>query len=349
MSTTEPLALPVAATTAFPRRRDRAGRVLPLLIRYVLVMFVAVTVNFALPRMAPGNVVDYLLPPEVAGSLSSADRQDILRQFELDRGVGRQYVVYLKNLATGDLMVSARYGRPVRDLIAERVGWTVLLVGTSLVIATVIGALLGFRSGWRRGGAKDIGMLAGVLLADATPPFFVGSMLLLLFSVRLGWVPTFGARPWEGARGLALISGVLQRLVLPLVTLVVASIGPVFLIARSAMISEVREDYLLGAQARGLSARQIRRHVQRNALLPVSTVVLLSVGTIVGGATVVETVFSYPGLGRLMYESIVARDYPVIQGAALLLVLSVVAANLLNDLLYPLLDPRVRRSRKASQ
>ncbi len=319
------------------------------LARYALVTLVAITLNFALPRMAPGNVVDYLLPPEVAGSVSEADRQGLLRQFQLDKSVAHQYGVYVSNLSRGDLMVSARYGRPVRDLLLERVGWTVLLVGSALLIATVIGVSLGFRSGWRRGGARDVGALGAVLLADSTPPFFVGSMLLLVFSVKLGWVPTFGARPWEGASGLALAGGILQRLVLPLVTLVIASVGPVFLVARSAMISETREDYLLGAQARGLKGRQVRRHAQRNAMLPVSTVVLVSIGSMVGGATVVETVFSYPGLGRLMYESIVARDYPVIQGAALLLVLSVVAANFVNDLLYPLLDPRVRRSRSASQ
>lgn len=310
--------------------------------RYLIVTFVAISLNFALPRLAPGNVVDYLLPPEAGGNLSAQDRQQVLQQFGLDQPAPEQYLDYIKGIFRGDLMVSARYGRPVRDLLVERIGWTILLVGTALAIATVIGVVLGFRSGWRRGGKNDIGTLSAILVADSAPPFFVGSMLLLVFSVRLGWVPTFGARPWAGAHGFELITGVLQRLALPLVTLVIASIGPVFLVARSAMVSELQEDYIFGAEARGLTQTQVRRHAQRNALLPVSTVVLVSVGTMVGGAAVVESLFSYPGLGRLMYESVVARDYPVIQGAGLLLVLGVVAANFINDLLYPVLDPRIR-------
>ncbi len=342
--------LDVVDASASPSARSRvavtAGRhALSTGVRYLIVLFVAVSLNFAMPRLAPGNVVDYLMPPESAGSLTEADRQQVLQQFGLDQPAPQQYVHYLNRLVHGDLMVSARYGRPVRDVLFERVGWTVLLVGSSLLIATLIGVFLGFRSGWRRGGRNDVGALSAVLLADSTPPFFVGSMLLLVFSVRLGWVPTFGARPWSGAQGMALIGGILERLVLPLITLVIASIGPVFLVARSAMISELQEDYILGAEARGLTPAQVRRHAQRNAVLPVSTIVLMSIGTLVGGAAVVESVFSYPGLGRLIYESVVARDYPVIQGAALLLVLGVVLANFLNDMLYPLLDPRVRGRR----
>ena len=324
---------------------DDRHYILRTVIRYLLVTYVAISLNFALPRLAPGNVVDYLMPPEAAGNLTAEDRQQVLRQFGLDKPTSEQYVDYLKGIGRGDLMVSARYGRPVRELLFERVGWTLLLVGSALVIATLIGVFLGFRSGWRRGDRSDVGTLSAVLLADSAPPFFVGSLLLLLFSVRLGWVPTFGARPWEGAHGVALIGGILQRLALPLLTLVIANIGPVFLVARSAMISELQEDYILGAEARGLSPAQVRRHAQRNALLPVSTVVLVSVGALVGGAAVIESVFSYPGLGRLIYESVIARDYPVIQGAALLLVLGVVLANFLNDLLYPVLDPRVRGRR----
>jgi peptide/nickel transport system permease protein len=135
----------------------------------------------------------------------------------------------------------------------------------------------------------------------------------------------------------------LKRLVLPLTTLTLANLGPVYLVSRSALVSELQEDYVLMAEAKGLSDQEVRRHAQRNALLPVSTVTLIGLGSLVGGAAVVETVFSYPGLGRLIYESVLARDYPVLQGAFLLLAIGVVVANFVNDLLYPLLDPRVRR------
>ncbi len=312
-------------------------------LQYVAVLFAAVCLNFALPRLAPGDAVDYLFPPELAGSISPEQRAEVLREFGLDQPVLTQFGQYLLGLAQGDLLLSVRYGRPVLDVLAERIGWTLLLVGSAVVLATLIGTFLGFRSAWRRGSAGDTGVLSGVMFVDALPPFFIGMLLLLVFSVELGWLPTFGAQPTTAAGGVALLVEVAKRLVLPLVTLTLASIGPIYLIARSALLAELREDYVLMAEAKGLSAARVRRHAERNALLPVSTVVLIGLGNLVGGAAVVETIFSYPGLGRLIYESVLARDYPVLQGAFLLLAVGVILANFLNDLLYPLLDPRVRR------
>ncbi|HVL93910.1 MAG TPA: ABC transporter permease [Acidimicrobiales bacterium] len=188
--------------------------------------------------------------------------------------------------------------------------------------------------------------MAGMMFLDALPPFFVGMLLLLAFSVGLGWFPSYGALAPSDASGLESIGEVLKRAVLPIATLGIAGLGPMYLVARSALVSELAEDYVLMAEAKGLTDKEVRRHAARNALLPVSTVALVGLGTLVGGAAVVETVFSYPGLGRLIYESVLARDYPVIQGAFLLLIVTVVVANLLNDLVYPYLDPRVRRAQR---
>lgn len=322
-----------------------ARHALRALLQYGAVLFAAVCLNFALPRLAPGDAVDYLFPPEQAGSLTPEDRDQVLDQFGLDQPVWVQFQRYLLGLARGDLLYSVRYGRPVLDLLLERLGWTLLLVGCALVIATVVGAWLGFRSAWRRGTAGDVGVLSGAMLVDSMPPFFVGMLFILLFSVQLGWLPTFGAQVTSNAEGLAYLAEVGERLVLPLATLVLASIGPVYLVARSALVTELQEDYVVMAEAKGLGSRMVRRHAQRNALLPVSTVTMIGLGTLVGGAAVVETVFSYPGMGRLIYESVLARDYPVLQGAFLLLAVGVILANLVNDLLYPLLDPRVRPGR----
>lgn len=319
-----------------------------ILAQYALVLIAALTVNFALPRLAPGDAIDYLLPPEQTGALSPELRAQVLEQFGLDQPVTTQYVEYMKGIATGDLLFSIRYKRPVTEVLAERVGWTALLVGGSVVLSTVLGAWLGFRSAWRRGRASDGSTLGVVMLVDSLPPFFVGMMLLLVFSVGLGWFPSYGASPTVDASGIGLVLAILRRLVLPLVTLTLASIGPMYLIARSALVSELSEDYVVMAEAKGLSDRQVRRHATRNALLPVSTVTLIGLGTLVGGATVVETVFSYPGLGRLIYESVLSRDYPVLQGAFVLLIVGVILANFLNDLLYPLLDPRVRAGQAVS-
>lgn len=312
-------------------------------LQYAVVLFAAICLNFALPRLAPGDAVDYLFPPEQSGAITPEQRAQVLGEFGLDEPLPTQFGRYLVGLARGDLLLSVRYGRPVVDVLAERIGWTLLLVGTAVVLATLIGTFLGFRSAWRRGTAGDSGVLSGVMFVDALPPFFIGMLLLLVFSVQLGWLPTFGAQPTTSAEGLAVLVEVGERLILPLATLTLASVGPTYLIARSALLTELREDYVLMAEAKGLDPRAVRRHAQRNALLPVSTVVLIGLGTLVGGAAVVETVFSYPGLGRLIYESVLARDYPVLQGAFLLLAVGVILANFLNDLLYPLLDPRVRR------
>lgn len=318
--------------------------VLRTVVQYGAVLVAAIALNFALPRLAPGDAIDYLLPPEQAGALTPEQRAEILDRFGLNDPLPEQFKDYVAGIARGDLLVSIRFGRPVTSLLGERVGWTLLLVGGALVLSTVIGALLGFRSAWRRGTSADTGTMAGMMFLDALPPFFVGMLLLLAFSVGLGWFPSYGALAPSDARGLESIGEVLKRAVLPIATLAIAGLGPMYLVARSALVSELSEDYVLMAEAKGLTDKEVRRHAARNALLPVSTVALVGLGTLVGGAAVVETVFSYPGLGRLIYESVLARDYPVIQGAFLLLIMTVVVANLLNDLAYPYLDPRVRRA-----
>lgn len=324
-------------------------RLLRAVLQYGIVLGTAIVLNFALPRLAPGDPIDFLLPPEQAGVLTPEQRQQLLAQFGLDQPVSVQFGRYLVGLSRGDLLYSVQYGRPVRDIIAERLPWTLLLVGTSIVLATLLGALIGFWAAWHRGSARDVAALVVVMLCDSLPAFFVGMLLILLFSVQLGLFPIYGALPSTPTTGLERVAGVARRLVLPLATLTLASLGPIFLVARSALIGELREDYVLMAEAKGLEPRRVRWHATRNAVLPLWTIMLINIGTLVGGAAVVETVFSYPGLGRLIYESVIARDYPVLQGAFLLLSLTVIAANCVADLAYPLLDPRVRRSAMAME
>jgi peptide/nickel transport system permease protein len=320
--------------------RRRGARIA---LQYAGVLFVAIVLNFALPRLAPGDAVDYLLPPEAAGEVTAAERESVLAQYGLGGSPVTQFGSYLSRLAEGDLGVSIRYGQPVTEVLTERIGWTLLLVGGALALSTLLGVLLGFFAAWRRGSKSDTTSLTGVMVLDAMPPFFVGLLLILVFSVSLGWLPIFGALPATEASGLALVFEASQRLILPLVTLTLGFVGTVYLIARASLVGELQEDYVLMAEAKGLSPRQVRRHAQRNALLPVVTITLVGLGTLIGGAAVVETVFSYPGLGRLIYESVLARDYPVLQGAFLLLAVGVLLCNFVADLLYPLLDPRLRR------
>ena len=312
--------------------------------QYALVLLVAISLNFAVPRLAPGTPMDYLVPSEQVATITPEQREQVLTQFGLEKPLVEQYWLYLTGILRGDLGVSTQQGRPVVDMLLERLPWTLVLVGGAITLATVVGGGAGFLAAARRGGRTEVGGLALFMFLDSMPPFWIGMLLLVLFSGYLDLLPVFGALPAAGAAGgFGLTLEFAQRLVLPLVTLTMVRAGWLFLVARSSLAGELSEDYVLMAEAKGLSRRQVvLGHGVRNALLPLVTAVAVEVGTVVGGATVVETVFSYPGLGRLIYESVLSRDYPVLQGAFLLLAVGVILANLLADLLYPLIDPRVR-------
>lgn len=317
-------------------------------LQYVLVLAVAICVNFALPRLAPGDPLDYLLG-DAAFQLTAEQRTEVLAQFGLDKPTGEQFRDYVVALARFDLGTSVRFGQPVGTVIRDRLPWTLALVGSSIVLAGLIGTTLGVLSARRRGRSSDVGILAGVMVLDSTPLFWLGMILLGIFSVQLGWLPLFGAVSAGGEGGFFVTGEVLKRLILPVATLTLGTVGGVFLVARYAMVGTLREDFLLMAEASGLSERRIVfAHALRNSLLPVTTVILLNLGFLLGGATVVETVFSYPGLGRLIYDGVLARDYPLLQGTFLLIAVGVIACNLAADLLYPILDPRIRRPAKAA-
>ena len=302
----------------------------PRVGQYALVLWIALTLNFALPRLAPGDPLRYVVGDE-ANVLSSAQRSRLLAEFGLDRPVLEQYGSYVADLFRGDLGVSVRFGRPVGEVLADRLPWTVLLVLPAVVLSSLAGTALGALAAWRRGHAPDVGLLVGMLVLDSLPGFWVGMLLIAVFAVQLGWLPAFGAE-------------VGRRLVLPVATITLATLGGTCLLARAAMLTTLGEDYVRMAEAKGLREREVLlRHALRNALLPVYTNVALRLGALASGAVVVETVFSYPGLGRLIYESVLARDYPLLQGAFLLISVGVIAANLAADLTYPLLDPRARR------
>ncbi|MGH9151493.1 MAG: ABC transporter permease, partial [Acidimicrobiales bacterium] len=209
----------------------------------------------------------------------------------------------------------------------------------------VAGVLLGAFAARRRGRRADV-VAVGVLVAlDSMPGFWIGLVLVAVFAVHLGWLPSFGAVPLDAAgSGLGALTEVAQRMVLPGATLVLATVGTTFLLARGAMVTALDAPYVSLAEASGLPPRRIvYRHALRNALLPVATHVAVTVGVLLSGAVVVETVFAYPGLGRVTFEAVQSRDYALLQGAFLLVTVAVVAANALADAVYPLLDPRVRR------
>lgn len=313
--------------------------------QYLLVLLVAVALNFALPRALPGSPLATLAGEQVS-DLSAEARRELLAQYGLDRPLGVQFRDYLVGFSQGDLGRSLRSGRTVQGEILERLPWTLLLLGSGLVLSTVLGVFLGMRGGAARERRRDTPSLTFFLALDAMPPFWVGMLLILLFGVWLGVLPTFGATSLRSDLGAAAATWqAIRHLVLPLVTVVIAELGQIYLITRYAMLSVMGQEYMLMARAKGLPRRLLlRRHAFRNACLPVHTLVMIELGQLLGGQVVIETVFAYPGLGRLLFESVLARDFPVLQGTFLVLTVTVIGMNLLADLTYPLLDPRVRRA-----
>ncbi len=316
--------------------------------QYALVLFIGITINFALPRAMPGDPI-VLLAGEEAMRLSREQRLALLAEYDLDQPLLVQYVRYWQKLAQGDLGYSYVKRRPIAEMIAERLPWTLLLTGASLVLATLIGVALGALAAWKRGGRRDLGLLGLLIFLDSLPSFWVGMMLIALFAVRVPLFPAFGAvTPWAKLMGWDYVVDVARHLVLPLATLTIVSVPNIFLTTRYAMLSVLGQDFITVARAKGVKEQWVLfRHALRNALLPVATVFTLGLGFAFGGATVIETVFSYPGIGRLIFEAMSGRDYPVVQAAFLMITITVIAANILADLLYPLLDPRVRREGSA--
>ena len=313
--------------------------------QYALVLLAALSLNFFLPRAMPGSPLRFLAGEDV-GMLAPAQLDEIRARYGLDRSLPAQYATYLGNVVRGEWGFSFQLGKPVSVAIRERIPWTLLLVGSSLLVATVFGVLVGAIAAWRRGRPFDTATLTGAIVVDSLPTFWLGMLFIAVFAVELRWLPIFGAvTPWGPKTGWPYVLDVLRHLVLPATTLTLASLSGTFLVMRYAMLDALGQDYVRTARSKGMSERRVLlKHAARNALLPVSTVVFLNLGFLVGGATVIETVFSYPGIGTLLYQAVLNRDYPVLQGAFLMLTVSVILANVLSDAVYPLLDPRVRRS-----
>lgn len=314
-------------------------------MQYVFVLFIMITLNFLLPRLMPGNPLVFLAGEDVV-LMSAAEKEAILEEYGLNKPLIQQYGIYLKNIITGDFGYSYQQKMPISELIMQKLPWTLLLTGLNLVISTILGILFGTISAWKRGSRSDISLLTGFMFLNAMPSFWIGMILVSIFAAQLGLFPIFGAETaWSNLTGLDRVIDIVEHLVLPLTALVMISVSNVFMTMRYSMLSVLGEDYIMMARAKGVKEKMIKyRHAMRNALLPVATYFMLSVGVIFGGATVIETVFAYPGIGRMMFEAVLGRDYPVIQASFLIITFSVVIANLLADIIYPLLDPKVGRN-----
>lgn len=313
--------------------------------QYIFVFFCILVLNFALPRIAPGNPISYLVSSVDLEMMSPEDIQKTLQEFKLDLPILEQFKNYIVGIFNKELGISVVYAQPVWNILIYRMPWTLLVMAVSLLLSASIGIVIGVFGAWKRGGARDIGSLVVVMILGSVPPFWIAMLLITLFSATLGWFPSFGAYSIGALPGTwDYFVSVVRHLVLPVLTLTLVKTGNMYLTTRSAMVISMEEDYILLAHAKGLKAKTVVfRHALRNAMLPIYTNVMMGLGAMVGGAAIVETVFSYPGIGSTIYASVLARDYNLLQGCFLFISVSILFFNLIADLGYPLIDPRVRR------
>jgi ABC-type dipeptide/oligopeptide/nickel transport system permease component len=304
----------------------------------IVTVFVAVTINFVLFRLAPGTAVTNLSRvPHATQQL----RHALEVQFGLDKSKGAQYVIYLKQLIHGNLGVSYENEQPVSTNLRIALINTLPMVTLGTIFSIILGTLTGVIAAWRRGTPTEAATVSSALGFYAMPTQWLGLMLIIIFAGVLptgGMTNEFLLNPgfWQRLRDLG------SHILLPSLTLGLTLYGEYTLIVRSAMLETLGEDYILTARAKGLKPWTIvRKHALRNAALPITTLVALSLGYIVAGAILIETVFSWPGIGRAVYDAVLQRDYPMLQGAFLILTISVVFFNLVADLLYFKLDPRI--------
>ncbi|WP_019072043.1 ABC transporter permease [Streptomyces hokutonensis] len=310
----------------------------------VVSLLAVLVTGFFLFRLIPGDPVKTMTGGR---PISTAQLAEYRREFGLDLPLWEQFTDYCGKALTGDLGTSYQFRAPVIDKISEALPNTLLLTGTAFVLYTALGMFLGTRSAWRNGSLSDRFNTGLALTLYSVPSFWLGLLLIIVFSVGVGPIP--GLFPTGGMEsgdkeGFAYVLDVAHHLVLPVVTLVAVEYGQTLLVTRSALLDEMGSDYLTTARAKGLRDDLVRRrHAVPNALLPTVTLVFVNLGRTVAGVILVETVFSWPGLGGLFYQALSVPDLPLVQGLFLFFAAAVIVMNTLADLVYPLLDPRVGR------
>ena len=313
---------------------------------YLVTGLAAITVDFLIPRLMPGNPVSALLA-HLQSQVTTGTIKSLEAQFGLNtrQGLWGQYLHYLNDVVHGNLGISTGYyPSTVTSVISGGLPWTLGMVGIATVISFILGTVLGTAVGWRRGTWLD-NILPAITFFQAAPYFFIAFLALDLFATRLGWFPTgqaysLGTFP---AWNLSYAGDVLSHAALPALTIVVCSAAGWVVGMRNVMVTTMDEDYVLVAQAKGLPRQRVIWYAARNAILPSVSGFSLALGFVVSGALLTEIVFSYPGLGWILLQAVNNRDYPLLQGIFLIITFAVLAANLIADFVYVLLDPRTRQ------
>ena len=312
-------------------------------IQALLLILILIVINFVLIHLAPGDPVHLL-----AGQSGDEKYYEFIRaKFGLNQPLATQLWIYLSNVLRGDLGYSLGYQQTVLGVIVSRMPATLLLTVSAVFISSVAGVLLGVEAARRENSLIDRAINTFALVGYSVPSFSVGHLLLIVFALRLGLFPTQNlSSATQNLTGIAYGLDVLSHLVLPVTTLAVVYIAQIMRLTRTSMLNVLGENFVIAARAKGLSeGRVLYGHALRNALLPVVTVVGHDFGMLLSGAVLVETVFAWPGLGRLMLDALAMRDYPVLMGLFLMISVSVILVNFIVDLTYSALDPRIRYGR----
>lgn len=318
------------------------GYVTKRVLIMVLMILLVATMIFFLFRVMPGDPTAFLIDP----SIPPEARANLLARYGLDRDLGTQYRIFMGDLLRLDFGSSYFYNRPVLQLIGEKLPATLILMLSAMVLAYLIGILFGAFMAWKRGSAAETGGIIFVLFFRSAPTFWVGLMFILLFSARLGWFPAQGMRtvgtPSGNFAQMFLNLDFLRHLILPSIVAALYFMATPLLVMRNSMLEVLHEDYVEMARAKGISERRVLfHHAARNALLPVVTSGALFIGSAIGGQVLIEVVFSWPGLGREIVTAVTRRDYPLAQACFIIISATVMVMNLVADLLYAALDPRI--------
>lgn len=306
-------------------------------LRYVLALAIIFTLNFFIPRIMPGDPVTNLTGEDVA--LSAENLTALKAELGLDRPLAVQYLRYWADILRLDLGYSIHANAPVSRLIGARLPWTLALIGISIFIGAVLGTTLGALSGWGKSSLRSRSAAAVFLAVYSTPPFFLSLMLLFLFAFKLPWFPL------RGFLETGTLTDLIHHFFLPVFSFSLFLTARNFLVMRGSVLQEKGKPYVLFARAKGLPDKAVLfRHVFKNASLPVITLIVLDFGFILSGALFIEIVFSLNGMGTLIYEALLSRDYPVLQGVFLIITVMVILANAAADWIYGRIDPRVRRN-----
>jgi peptide/nickel transport system permease protein len=317
-------------------------------LEYSITFFLILIINFFLPRLMPGGPLLCITGSQGADLpvvLDEETKYKLMEYYHLNDPLHIQFTQYLAGAARLDFGYSITHNVPVMDILLGRLPWTLLLMGSALVFSTFFGIVLGIESGWKRESKLDHALLMIMPFFRSIPAFFLGALMIFVFSYRLGWFPLSGAlTPYMDYAGIIDRAwDIILHLALPMLCLTAFEMPGTYLLVRNVCVQQMEKPYVLMATARGLKERNIKKHVLINSIVPVVNQIAAMLGFMVGGAVFIETVFSYPGMGLLVYDSFIGRDYPLLQGAFIFMSLSVLACNYAADITCSYIDGRAEQ------